>query len=112
MYNYHNKTFRSLSNTVNGDINEETVFKYIQTGNIVTAIYSGGNIINGNIIALVEADGKLNIRYQHINLQFKLMTGICISTPQLLSNGKIRLLEKWQWTSGDLSTGESVIEEI
>jgi len=40
------------------------------------------------------------------------MTGICTSTPEILPDGKIRLHEKWRWTSGDLSEGESVIEEV
>jgi hypothetical protein len=29
-----------------------------------------------------------------------------------MKNGKIRLHEKWQWTSGDGSKGESILEEI
>jgi hypothetical protein len=40
------------------------------------------------------------------------MTGVCRSTAEILSDGRIRLLEKWQWTSGDFSEGESVVEEI
>jgi hypothetical protein len=40
------------------------------------------------------------------------MTGKCFSKPEILTNGKIRLHETWQWTSGDLSTGTSIIEEI
>jgi len=40
------------------------------------------------------------------------MTGICKSKPEILPNGKIRLHERWQWTSGDLSLGQSIIEEL
>jgi hypothetical protein len=29
-----------------------------------------------------------------------------------ISNGKIRLHENWQWTSGDLSEGHSIVEEV
>ncbi|WP_321538875.1 hypothetical protein [Flavobacterium piscinae] len=39
------------------------------------------------------------------------MTGICHSKPEIMENGKIRLHETWQWTSGDYSNGESIIEE-
>ena len=112
MYNYHNKIFRSVSNTGNGEVNDKTVFEYRQQGNIVTAVYHGGDIIAGSLIALVDATGKLDMRYQHVNVQNQLMTGICISTPELLTNGKIRLHEKWQWTCGDMSKGESVVEEV
>ena len=111
MYNYHNKTFRSVSNTSNGEVTDETIFKYLQLGNIVTATYAGGNITMGNLIALVDDEGRLDMRYQHINNKNELMTGSCISTPAILANGKIRLYEKWQWTCGNNSTGESIIEE-
>lgn len=40
------------------------------------------------------------------------MTGKCFSKPQLLEGGRIRLIENWEWTSGDFSRGESIIEEI
>ena len=112
MYNYNNKMFRPVSNSGNGEVNEATVFEYRQSGNIVTAIYHGGSIISGSLIALMDANGQLDMRYQHINTDNNLMTGICISTPELLSNGKIRLHEKWQWTCTDMSKGESVIEEV
>jgi hypothetical protein len=29
-----------------------------------------------------------------------------------MENGKIRLYEEWQWTSGDQSKGSSILEEI
>ena len=50
--------------------------------------------------------------YHQINKQNEIMTGICFSIPEILSDGKIRLHEKWTWTSGDKSEGYSVIEEI
>jgi len=112
MYNYNGRIFRAVANTSSGEVSDQTIFEYHQLGNIVTAVYHGGNIILGNLIALVDAEGKLDMRYQHINTANKLMTGICISTPELLPNGKIRLHEKWQWTCGDMSAGESVIEEV
>jgi len=112
MYNYNNRIFRSVSNSSNGEVNNQTVFEYHQLGNIVTAVYKGGHIISGSLIALVDDKGILDMRYQHINDQQQLMTGTCISIPEILFNGKIRLHEKWQWTCGDMSKGESIIEEV
>jgi len=40
------------------------------------------------------------------------MTGKCTSIPEILSNGKVRLHEEWEWTSGDKSRGCSIIEEL
>ncbi|MDJ1501858.1 n-acetylglutamate synthase [Xanthocytophaga agilis] len=112
MINYHNKVFRSVNNTDNGEVSAETTFHYQQYDTIVTASYSGGSIVTGHLIALVDEVGHLNMRYHHVNNVGVLMTGICQSIPEVMENGKIRLHEKWQWTSGDYSSGESVIEEI
>jgi hypothetical protein len=52
------------------------------------------------------------MRYQHVNERGELMTGRCHSTPAVLSDGRLRLCKRWQWTSGDLSSGTSEIEEM
>jgi hypothetical protein len=111
MIHYNNKIFRPVSNTENGETSEETLFEYKQEGNILTSDYSGGKIIKGHLIGLVDEYGVIEMRYHQINENRELMTGICTSTPEVLPNGKIRLHEKWQWTSGDRSNGSSVIEE-
>lgn len=111
MFNYDNKTFRSVSNSDNGEVSSETIFHYSQEGEIITAQYSGGEIIKGHLIGKVDQNGVINMRYHHINQEGELMTGKCISTPERLENGKIRLNESWEWTSGDFSKGESMIEE-
>lgn len=112
MISYHNKTFRSVSNTDNGEVGAETVFNYQQQGSIVTATYAGGSIATGHLIAIADADGALDMRYHHVNKQGVLMTGICRSVPEILPDGRIRLHESWQWTSGDHSSGTSEIEQI
>ncbi len=52
------------------------------------------------------------MRYHQINKKGQLLTGKCLSKPELLDNGKIRLHETWEWTSGDESVGKSIIEEL
>jgi hypothetical protein len=110
--NYNDKKFRPISNTENGETSSETLFHYKQVGNILTSEYSGGKIKHGHLIGLVDASGKIEMRYHQVNDQDELMTGICISTPEILENGKIRLHENWEWTSGDHSKGSSIIEEV
>jgi hypothetical protein len=110
--NYNDKKFRPISNTENGETSSETLFHYKQVGNILTSEYSGGKIKNGHLIGLVDASGKIEMRYHQVNNQDELMTGICISTPEILENGKIRLHENWEWTSSDYTKGSSIIEEV
>ena len=112
MINYNDKTFRTVFNSDNGEVSTETVFHYQQHGFLVSATYTGGSIIFGHLIGLVDADGIMDLRYHHVNDSGEIMTGICTSTPQQLPNGRIRLYEKWKWTSGDGSEGESVVEEV
>jgi hypothetical protein len=109
--NYNDKIFRPISNTDNGETSSETVFRYKQVGNILTSEYSGGKIKYGRLIGLVDPEGNIDMRYHQVNDKNELMTGICKSKPEILENGKIRLHETWEWTSGDKSKGTSVIEE-
>lgn len=110
--NYNDKTFRPLSNSDNGETSFETVFPYKQAGNILTCEYKGGKIIKGHLIGLVSDSGEIDMRYHQVNTSGEIMTGICKSVPEMMENGKIRLHETWQWTSGDCSKGESILEEI
>ena len=114
--NYNNLTFASKTNTPNGQVSASTLFHYHQSaspaGPIVWADYSGGQIAQGFLIATIQADGVLDARYQHVNTSGELMTGKCKSTPEVLPDGRLRLREQWQWTSGDRSAGESVVEEV
>jgi len=109
---YHNKIFKAIQNTENGEINEENKFHYFQEGNILTCDYSGGAIMRGHLIGIVDDKGKIEMRYHQVNQKGQLLTGRCTSTPEMMENGKIRLYEKWEWTSGDFSKGTSILEEI
>ena len=111
MINYNNKIFKPVSNTANGETSDETIFHYRQEGTILTAAYSGGKIKRGHLIGLVDELGNIDMRYHQVNEKGELMTGICQSTPEVLSTGKIRLHESWEWTSGDRSKGNSILEE-
>lgn len=106
---YDGKYFVPKENTENGEVDGETLFTYHQDEDIIWADYSGGEIVKGNLIGTVDKDSKLNFYYQHINTNNEVRIGKCRSTPHILDNGKIELLEEWQWLNGDKSSGSSVI---
>lgn len=110
--NYNTKRFRPIQNSENGETSEETIFEYKQFGNILTSDYKGGQIVKGHLIGLVDDNGHIEMRYHQVNVKGELMTGVCHSKPEFQDNGKIRLHETWQWTSGDKSSGISILEEI
>jgi len=111
MVNYHNKIFKTISNTKNGETSIETEFHYKQIGNIVYAEYYGGSIKYGHLLGLVSEYGTIEMKYHQVNQAGEIMTGECKSIPEILENGKIRLNESWQWTTGDLSKGKSIVDE-
>ena len=109
--NYDNKIFSSVENTKNGEVDNETLFHYHQNKEIVWAEYYGGIIKKGFLLGLVKQNGELEFNYEHININNEIRTGKCNSIPQIVEDGRIELLEKWEWTNGDKSKGESKIIE-
>jgi len=110
--NYHNRTFRGVSNSSGGQVDDATVFNYNQTDNRLTADYHGGKIRMGHLMGLVNPDNSLDFLYHHIDELGNLRNGYCHSIPEILSDGRIRLYEKWKWTFEGTGNGESVVEEI
>ncbi len=109
---YHDRVFQPVQNSANGEVEAGTRFHYRQAGAVVWATYSGGGIQFGTLVATVDAAGVLDMRYSHVNQAGALMTGRCRSTPEVLPDGRLRLHEAWQWTSGDHSAGQSIVEEV
>lgn len=110
---YNGRIFQSVENTANGEVSAATTFRYHQDRNTIWADYQGGSIVRGHLIATRdESSNVLNLCYHHINTAGEMMTGKCVSTPEILADGRIRLHEKWQWTSGDCSSGTSIVEEV
>jgi hypothetical protein len=109
--NYNNKIFVSISNTENGEVNEETIFHYYQENDYIWAEYYGGKIIKGFLVGYIDNNGILHFNYEHINNEKIIRTGECKSEPKKLNDGRIELKETWEWTNGDKSKGESKIIE-
>lgn len=123
---YENRILVSKSNTPNGEVSPLTTFHYSQspsTPHIVSAAYSGGSIVKGHLIGTVDlaegsleasgpGDNVLRMVYHHVNEKGEIMTGKCVSTPEVLEDGRLRLHEEWEWTSGGVGKGASVVEEV
>ena len=75
-------------------------------------ITAGGAIVKGHLIARVTEDGKLDMRYHHVNTDGEIMLGTCLSTPGKSDDGRLMFKEAWQWLSGDQSSGKSEIIEV
>ncbi|MCB9203327.1 MAG: hypothetical protein H6604_09855 [Flavobacteriales bacterium] len=105
-FDFNNKTFLLIQNTENGQVNSETVFKYKQDGNLVTADYFGGSIKYGKIIASLQGD-KLDMLYQCLTTENELKAGKAMATITLTEQGKIKLNLNWQWLTNQDEKGQS-----
>lgn len=112
VFSYDGKQFSPKSNSENGEVDGETIFNYHQDGTILWAEYQGGDVVRGFLVGTVSDNGELDFTYQHINVENQLRIGRCHSVPRNTENGKIELLEEWQWMNGDCSKGSSMLVEI
>jgi len=109
-YNLNNKKFVLLKNSTNGEVDTETVFKYQQKENLVTAEYYGGTIKYGKIIALLKGD-KLEMLYQCLTTDNELKAGKALAKITT-KNGKIKLTLEWEWLNKKGEKGQSEYIEI
>ena len=112
MFNYDNRTFRGRNNSANSEVSDATVFHYFQQDNELSGTYNGGSIASGHLLGLVHADDSLPFHYHHLNTDGELMAGKCGSEPVAQPDGHLVMHERWQWRSGDRSSGSSELEEL
>ncbi len=94
----------------NGVINAETIFEFRQQGDTISANYSGGKIIHGHLVGVLEGD-KFRFRFAQRENSGKLDGGESLCDVEQTSDGRIRLVEHFQWESRD-GAGTNVIEEL
>lgn len=110
--NYNGRWFRSKFNQANGQVDSNTTFHYHQKDHYIWGNYQGGEIKAGVLLGFCSESGELHFNYQHIDEDHQFRTGVCHSKPDLDEDGNLILIENWQWTNGNLSTGPSIVEEI
>ena len=93
----------------NGVINSNTIFRFDQSDDLISAHYSGGKVLSGYLIGKMTGD-KFEFRYCQMDSESKLNGGHSICDLKLLSDGRLQLTEHFQWADG--STGKNIIEEL
>lgn len=66
----------------------------------------------GALVGAGSGAEGLDVRYEHADATGVIRTGTCATDVEVLPDGRLRLVEEWQWTNGDLSKGRSVMEEV
>ncbi|MGY0231547.1 hypothetical protein [Longispora urticae] len=109
MINYDGRRFRSAVVSPNG---EQAVAQYRQDGDLLWAEFAGGEWRRGSINGVCAADGRLTFGYTMVRLDGEVISGRCVSTPQLLEDGRIRLHEEWERFGPHADRGVSYLEEV
>lgn len=83
---------------------------YQQSGDLVWAEFSGASIRAGRLIGRCRPDGVIDAAYSWVTTAGETMAGTCVSTPEVLADGRVRLTEQWRRVDG--SVGVSYVEEV
>ncbi|GAA3452836.1 hypothetical protein [Dactylosporangium matsuzakiense] len=83
---------------------------YHQDGSLVWAEFAGGPVRTGRLVGTCAADGVINAAYCQVMADGAVVAGTCVSTPDRLADGRLRLTERWRRDDG--SVGVSRIEEV
>ncbi|GAA3301228.1 hypothetical protein Dvina_35555 [Dactylosporangium vinaceum] len=83
---------------------------YHQDGSLVWAEFAGGPVRTGRLVGTCAADGVIKAAYCQVMADGAVVAGTCVSTPDRLADGRLRLTERWRRDDG--SVGVSRIEEV
>lgn len=96
----------------NGVVNQDTIFLFSQKDHIVSAEYQGGKILKGFLIGKLSTQNQLEFSYCQMQLDGKLDNGL--SSCQLSKNdeGKLILIEHFEWKSRPGEFGTNIFQEL
>ena len=88
------------------------VARYRQDGDLLGGEYSGGEARHGALVGTCAPDGTLRFAYCHVQVSGEIVCGSCVSTPRLLSDGRVQLREQWERYGEHAEQGVSWLEEL
>ena len=104
------RRFRLIATSGCGAADTSTLFDYHEESGVVWARYGGGAVGLGFLVGR-RTDSALTFRYSQISPTGETAGGVCESTIEALSDGRLRLHEQWSWESRD-GAGRSSVEEM
>jgi hypothetical protein len=92
-----------------GEVDADTLFTFTQEGSTVWAHYAGGAVQVGYLVGRL-ASGRLSFRYSQVDRRGAVHGGRSVCDIEVLPDGRVRLLEHFQWESRE-GSGTNVLEE-
>ncbi|MEA2194654.1 MAG: hypothetical protein QOG42_1088 [Solirubrobacteraceae bacterium] len=85
---------------------------YRQDGDLLYGEFSGGRSRRGGLAGTCAPDGTLSFAYCMVQAGGEVISGHCVSTPELLDDGRVRLCEQWERYGEHAGQGVSWLEEL
>lgn len=111
MISLNNVKMNVIQTASNGVVNKDTVFRFKQEGDIVTSEYVGGRVIAGFLVGKIKNE-ELIFSYCQLQDDGTLDNGVSSCELGKSADGKIRLLEHFEWKSRPGEKGTNIFEEI
>ncbi len=94
----------------NGIVNAQTIFEFSQLEEVVTAVYAGGQIQKGFLVGILKNE-QLRFTYCQLQLNGQLDNGTsdCMLA---MENGKLRLIEHFNWGTRNGESGVNIFQQI
>lgn len=105
-YDINNVKFVTTGNT-EGLSTTDTVFHYFLTENTITGSYSGGSIVDGQIIGKVLNENTIQLLFQCLTTDDELLSGQSVGTIDQNHDNLLTISFDWSWLNGDKSGGVS-----
>jgi len=99
-----------VASAESGVVSSETIFHFEQQGNLVSARYRGGKIIDGYLIGRLEG-ATLTFRFVQADTGDSLDSGQSTAILEQSETGKLRLIEHFKWATRD-GSGVNIFEEF
>jgi hypothetical protein len=108
--NLDNVKMNVIETAGNGIVNELTIFTFSQKGNFISATYSGGQILKGYLVGILNQN-KLSFSYCQLQTNGKMDNGLS-ECDVFIENEKIMLVEHFTWASRNGETGTNIFQEL
>jgi hypothetical protein len=98
------------STAARGVVDADTRLQFLQQGQRVAARYSGGRVTRGWLVGRI-AGSELVFRYAQSEEHGDIHGGHSVCRVERLTNGRIRIIERFTWTSRS-GSGTNVFDEV
>ena len=100
-----------IQTAANGVVNKDTIFHFTQTGDMVYAEYTGGRIRKGFLVGQ-NRNNKLDFTYCQLQTDGVMDSGASSCELMRGEDGKIKLVEHFEWKNRPGEKGVNIFSEI